>query len=72
MNADANRDPDSGTDAAGLVGLGHRSLERQSRPHRPGRCVLERLRVPEVGEHAVADVVGDVATVGQMLSPQSR
>ena len=36
------------------------SATRKARPHRPLRLVLVRLRTAEVGEHAVAHVLGDV------------
>ena len=42
--------------------------EREARPHRPLGVVLVRLRPAEIGQHAVAHELGDVAVEAQDLA----
>ena len=45
--------------------------DREPGPHRPLGVVLVRLRPAEIGEHAVAHVLGDVALHQRSTRPRS-
>ena len=63
------RDPDPGREPmAARLKFAHGSGESEARPHRPFGVVLMRLRPAEIGQHAVAHELGDVALEAQGLA----
>ena len=63
------RDPDPGGEpTVGHLERAHGLDEGEGRPHRPLSVVLMRLRPAEIGQHAVAHELGDVAFEPQGLA----
>ena len=62
-------DPDPGRETpAARLKPAHDFYESKGRPHRPLGVVLMRLRPTEIGQHAVAHELGDVALEAQGLA----
>ena len=59
-------------DAGGGIELRHRFDQGEPGTHRALGVVLVRLRIAEIGQHAVAHVLGDEAAVALNRSAQQR